>query len=234
MLVRGQVPPSWSGEMPDVLAMLRSGYAPDDGGSDGGSGDGQDSGGAGAGGSGGGGSGDDDAYDKDRALATIRRLRENEKAAKQTAKELEEARARLAEIENKDKSDGEKAVAALRTTEAKLKAAELEAESLRKRYTDSLIANAIEREATKANAVDAETVAALVDRSAIDIDDDGNVKGAEAAVKALLKAKPFLVAGEKAGVKTTPGTPNGADTTASRAEIVKRETEQLRAHYGSI
>ena len=47
-------------------------------------------------------------------------------------------------------------------------------------------------EAVKQGAIDTEAVLALIDRAKVTIDKDGNVQGAEEAVKAILEAKPFL------------------------------------------
>jgi hypothetical protein len=171
-----------------------------------------------------------DDFDKDRALATIRKLREGEKAAKATAKELEDARTKLREFEDKDKTDSEKLSGDLKSTTDKLTAAEQRAAQAETRYKDALIRSAIDREAHKGNAVDADAVAALIDRSGIDIDDAGTVTGADKAVAALLKAKPYLVGGSNGsgGAKSMPGTPNGAGD-PSKDELVKQALEKQAA-----
>lgn len=247
MFVTGQVPGFRFGETPsDILAMLRAGQSAGAGAGDGGNaGDGQktdDGAGAGAGGSG---AGDGDtgsdgkAFDAARAQALIAKLRDENKAAKDAAKEAADLRARLQAIEDKDKSEGEKAVANLTRTQAELKAAQLEAESLRNKYTGALIGAAIEREAGKLNAIDVETVAALVDRSAIAIDESGAVTGADKAVAALLKAKPFLVgqAGSAGGtVKGNGGTPDGKGGGTSRADLIAQTQKELQQSgaYGRL
>jgi len=75
---------------------------------------------------------------------------------------------------------------------------------------------AIAAAANAAHAVDADTVALLVDRSTLTVGDDGAVAGATEAVAALLAAKPFL-----AGPVTPSGgdvvTPAGGDVTPAAA-----------------
>lgn len=236
MLRTGQVPGSWFGEMPDVLAVLRSYQSPTGGTGDGGNGgDGQPAGGS-AGGQGG--TGDDPAgWDKERAARTIQAQREEARKLKEQLKEADELRAKLKAIEDKDKTDSEKLAGDLKSTSDKLTAAEKRAAELEAKYSAALIGAAIEREAGKANAVDAETVAALVDRSEIKLDEAGNVTGADKAVAALLKAKPFLIATGAAGgtVKPTPGTP-GSTGGSTPADLVKANREKLAATgmYGRL
>lgn len=240
MLRAGQVPGWRSGERPDVLAWLRSGYAPDDGGQGGGDagtgGDGQGSGGsAGAGGGGGGGAdgqtgSDGQPFDAARAQRTIDALRSEIKALKGTAKERDDLAARLKAIEDKDKSDSERLAGDLKSATEKLSRAEQRAAEYEQRYTTALIRAAIDREAHRANAIDPDAVYALVDRSEISIDEAGTVVGADKAVAALLKAKTYLVkpdgdggngSGGNSGVKSTPTTPQpkapaGGDDEAAR------------------
>lgn len=242
----GQAPRFQFGETPsDILAMLRAGQSAGAGAGDGGNaGDGQGSGGsdgAGAGGSGGSGDGDKGKdgtpFDAARAQRTIDALREEVKAGKAHKTQLDDALARLQAIEDKDKSDGEKAVSQLTRTQAELKAAQLESESLKAKYNGAIIGGAIERAASAANAIDIDTVAALVDRSAITIEEDGAVKGADKAVADLLKAKPFLVKSDKPGVQNIPGTPSGGKGGASsREDLIAENRKKLQAtgQYGRV
>lgn len=230
----GQAPRGRFGEMPDILDVIRSYQSPAGDATGGNSGDGQGSGGS-DGGAAGGGSGetgsDGKPFDAARAQRTIDALREEVKAGKATKTQLDEALARLQAIEDKDKSDGEKATNALKATETKLTAAEQRAADLEAKYTGALIANAIEREAVKGNAVDTEAVAALVDRSAIKVDEGGAVTGADKAVEALLKAKPFLVKAEGGGqrVQDIPGTPRQQGTSKTRDERIAETRKELQA-----
>lgn len=69
---------------------------------------------------------------------------------------------------------------------------------------DRAIKSAVKLAAIKLNAVDEDAVYALLDRSKVDLDDDGEPTNAEALVTALLKDKPFLVKPEGTNAGGTP------------------------------
>lgn len=71
---------------------------------------------------------EDEEFDKDRALETIRKQRENEAAAKKRAKELE---AKVKEFEDRDKSEAEKTAEARAKAEKEAADARSEANRLR-------------------------------------------------------------------------------------------------------
>jgi len=75
------------------------------------------------------------------------------------------------------------------------------------RNKDLAISAAIQAAASQAGAVDLEAVTKLVDRGSIEVDDEGNVKGADEAVKTLIEAKPFL----KGDGSTTPSVGSGTN-----------------------
>lgn len=163
----------------------------------------------------------EEPFDRDRAMRTIETLRQQEKEAKRLARELEQAQARLKAIDDEKLSETER----LSKKTAELEAA-LQAE--RDRSRDMAIRVAIEREAHKHGAVDAEVIVALVDRNAITLDDDGEVKGAGKAVKDLLDAKPFLKAGTPAG-GAIPNTPRPAGQTLTREQQIEQAQKELQA-----
>lgn len=167
---------------------------------------------------------DGDEFDKDRALATIRKQREREKAQ---AADLKAARAEAATLRAKeqeraeaDKSELEKAQARL----AEREKAHAESEAKLKRVQ---ISTAIERAARKHNARNPEVVAKLIDQDSLEFNDDGEPTNAEDLVKALLKTETYLVGGGTA-TNGVPGTPrsNGTQDHSSR---VKENNEKLRA-----
>ncbi len=127
------------------------------------------------------------------------------------------AETKVTEHEREKLSESERLAAQLADQKAR-------ADDLESRYRDALIRTAIEREASKAGAIDPEVVYALVDRSEIAFDDDGRVKGAGKVVKALLEAKPYLVAQESTGgargVQPTgrAGQPAGRDALIEAAD----------------
>lgn len=76
--------------------------------------------------------------------------------------------------------------------------------------------NAIERAAAKAGAVDPEAVLALIDKSKIQVAQDGTITGVEEAVKSLSEGKAYLFG--KGNTQTLGNGTNPADTTT----VVKR------------
>lgn len=67
----------------------------------------------------------------------------------------------------------------------------------------------------------------LVDQAALNLDDDGNVTGADKAVKALLEAEPYLKGTtESNGSGGPPTTPKGG-ATPTKEELVKQHSEKL-------
>lgn len=89
--------------------------------------------------------------------------------------------------------------------------------------------------AVQAGFVDPADAVALVDKTGIAVDDDGNITGAKEAVEALAKAKPHLMGTGKAG--GTPGSAGnggrqgggGGDDTEFAANIAKKRADQNKA-----
>lgn len=127
--------------------------------------------------------------------------------------DLQAKAAKLAEIEEANQSELEKAQQ--RAEEAERKATEAQ-----QRARDALVRSSVIEAATKANAVDADSVLGLLDTSGIEIGDDGRVEGVEGAVKALLEAKPFLV-----GHPPTPGSPGGTAEGGARGGTTEDSPE---------
>lgn len=168
---------------------------------------------------------DDEDFDKDRALATIRTLREKEKQGKATARELEAAQAKLRELEDRDKSEVERATAKATETEQKLTAAQT-------KLRDMAIRVAVAETASAAGVAPENVKAAirLLDASALEFDDDGEPKNVEAALKALVKEYPMLAPATggdgKTATKSTPATPKPAGT-PNREDLVKKTEQEL-------
>lgn len=226
MLVLGQVPSGRSRDALDVLAMLRSRYAPDDGG--------QDAGGAGGGDSK---QGDDDQptgkdgkpFDADRAQRTIDRQTEELRILRAQAKELADARTRLKEIEDKDKSEVERLAGSAKEASEKLAAAEARAQDLAIRLSVA--------ESAEAAGIPAKNLKAairILDRKAVELDADGEPTNVEAVLKALVKDFPILTMTEggsdeaKPPTQAVPSTPKPAGKPGPKDaenEIYKRIQE---------
>lgn len=102
---------------------------------------------------------------------------------KADAKKEEDARLSAEEKTNKRIADLE---ASVQKANDAVAAAKSDAQSEKLRAT-------IIAEATKQKAVDPSDIVALLPKDAVTIGDDGQVTGAEAAIKSLLEAKPHLV-----------------------------------------
>lgn len=174
-----------------------------------------------------------DDFDKDRAMATIRQLREKEKAGKTTAKELADARQKLKEIEDAGKTETERLAATAKETGEKLTVAE-------KRSQDLAVQLHVERAARKLNFIDDDDAFRLIDRTAITMDDDGNPTNVEALLTALAKSKPHLVKPESDGNGNKPPTPRSTPpspkpaASGSSGDEVDKLAERMRASPGVI
>ena len=168
---------------------------------------------------------DGDDFDKERALATIRKLREKERAGVATQKQLDDALARLKAIEDKDKSETERLAGQAQDASEKLAAAERRAADLALRLT-------VERTATKLGFHDPDDAFRLLDRKAVAMDDDGDPTNVETLLKDLAKAKPHLVKADGADKKAdrgTPTTPKPNGKALSPEELVEEHTKRLQS-----
>lgn len=114
--------------------------------------------------------------DYDALMARMQAADKNHAAAQQRVKELED----------KDKSDLEKA-------QAEAQAAKDEAAKLKQNQTDMLTSNSFLTVKDSPTWHNTSAALKLLDRSLITIEDDGTVKGMEAAVKKLQTDHPYLV-----------------------------------------
>ncbi|WP_432368798.1 phage scaffolding protein [Staphylococcus chromogenes] len=88
------------------------------------------------------------------------------------------------------------------------------------KYQESQLNNAIKLAVAK-DANDANDVLLMLDKSNLELQEDGNVKGLEDAVKALEESKPYLFADNKA----TGRTPNDGD--AITTGITKEQFDEM-------
>lgn len=134
----------------------------------------------------------------------FKELNANAKAGKEAADKLKKLEEKQLEEQGKHKELAEKYKA--------------EAEEARKLVQEEKIARAIQAEATKQGAGDLEAVLALINRGNIKVDDNGNITGADEAVKGLLEAKPYLKGANQGNttVKIGSGTQPGATNTGAK------------------
>ena len=130
--------------------------------------------------------------------------------------DLKAKAARLAEIEAENQTELEK---------AQTRAAELEkqASEATQRAREALLRSAVVAEAARKNVVDPDAAVALLDRSTLELDDDGSPKNIAEAMDSLLKAKPYLAGGARAGGSADLGA-RGGD--AGKGQLTR---EQLKA-----
>jgi chromosome segregation ATPase len=167
---------------------------------------------------------DGQPFDAARAQSTIETLRAEIKGLKGTTKELDAAKARLKEIEDKDKSETEKLAAKATEASEKLTLAEARAQDLAIRLS-------VERAARKLSFIDEDDAYRLLDRKAVEMDDDGTPTNVEALLTALAKAKPHLVGQAETNGKATkavPPTPKPAGAPTKEQEV-DNLYQQMRA-----
>lgn len=160
---------------------------------------------------------DDGEFDRERAMATIRKQRQNERSL---SKELKEAKARLAQLEGEEEkrkkaemSEVERLQGQVTDYEARVLALEAERETM-------IIRSAVERAAAGLGFHNLEDAYHLADLSELEIDEDGSVSGVEKALKALAKERPYLIqVAKKPDINAKDGG-KGKDT--SDVEAVKR------------
>lgn len=114
--------------------------------------------------------------------------------------------------------------------QAKAREAELTAahDQLAIELSEAKIRHAVEITAAKLNFQDPEDAFLMIDLDAIEIDDVGKITGVDKALKALAKAKPYLIRAERI-------IPNIDATTTGRstgAEMSEEEILEFAARYG--
>jgi hypothetical protein len=164
-------------------------------------------------------------FDAARAMTTIEALRAEIKGLKGTQKERDDLATRLREIEDKDKSEAERASG--KAAEAEKKLSETES-----RLRNMAIRVAVAESATAAGIAPENVKAALrlLDADAIELDEDGEPKNVEAVLKGLVKEFPIL-AGEQANGATAkrgvPPTPKPSGQQPTRDERVAQTQKEL-------
>ena len=129
----------------------------------------------------------DEAFDKERALATIRKLREAEKEGKRTLKQLTDAQTRLKELEDAKLSEEEK-------RERRLEELEAERATWEQERQDTRLRLAVYARSAELNVADADLALAVLDRSKVEYGKDGEPLNVADVLLELLEARPILKA----------------------------------------
>jgi myosin heavy subunit len=154
---------------------------------------------------------------------------EREKAKK---KEMEEKLAKLAEYEKAEEerkkaemSEVERLQAEYEEAQQKLKEFEESSKQTKEQAEKRIIETEIKSIARSLNANDPNDVLALIDKSEIKLDDNGNVAGADEVIKAFKEAKPFyfkqVVGADAAGGSNPSKNPSANEITAKEKELAE-------------
>lgn len=136
-----------------------------------------------------GGSAVEEEFDRERAMHTIRTLREAEKAGAKAARERDDLAARLKAIEDAQKTDAEKTAEELE----RLRLADTELKAERKRWAAE---RAVLVAAPKAGITDIALAMAVIDVTEIEFDEKGQPENVDDVLTALVEKHPALAGGE--------------------------------------
>ena len=174
-----------------------------------------------------------DDFDKERALATIKKLREFEKQAKGQAKELDELRVKVKADDDAKLTETERLRKRTEELEAAVKAREAALAEREAAITEQRRANLVMRHAATLGAHDAgdyNILAAVADINPTDTNAERDIKQVLADLK---KAKPYLF---RTASQVTAFGPSGTDAgPESDAQRVARILKASRgAGYGPL
>jgi hypothetical protein len=170
--------------------------------------------------------GKDKAKDNDGLVSALQKER---KAAKEAQRALRAAQKRLEELDAKDKSETDKA----KDTASK---AESQVQKLAGRLKDAAVDNAITRLATELKFRDVDDALKLIDRGAIEVEQDDDdpsdidldLESVKSALAKLAKSKPHLIMAEGQGDKS------GSKFNGSKKPTKEAEEEAIRAKYPAL
>lgn len=161
-----------------------------------------------------------DAFDRDRAMATIRKLRAEVKDAKAQAKRVDELEKKLQEREDADKTEEQRRAERLAALETE------QAESTRK-LRDLRLQLAVHERAAELEIADPALAVAALDRAKVAFDDDGDPTNLDEILRATLDRHPALKAtatgGAGGGGRKSGGTDGGSGGTGSQGPSLTAE-----------
>lgn len=166
-----------------------------------------------------------DDFDKDRALALIRKLRQSEKEAKAKLARLHELETAEQQRADQELSAAQKAAKDAEQLRAQL--AQVEAELRRAKLKDAVQEAAQKLQVGFADGAlnDALALGVFAD---VDVNDRGDVIGVNEAIKALQKSRPYLF--RSAAASGAPNINAGARS-ASPTGLNDEERKQARDRY---
>lgn len=174
---------------------------------------------------------EEEPFDKDRALATISKLREFEKQAKAQEKELASLRLRVKAEEDAKLSETEK-------REKQLQDLQVQAETWKRERRELLAKSAVISQSQKLGIVDPDAAYTLLANS-LQYDENGAPSNVETALKDLIKAKPYLLGAGVSATNAERGAQDGQAAARARWEERNRplniyDQEFVQAHGGGV
>jgi len=165
----------------------------------------------------------DDDFDKDRALATIKKLRSEIKGLKPRLKRVEELEALEADRKKAEEARKEAEMTEAEKLKGQLEEERTKAERAEQRAREMLIRAEFAAEAAKQGMSDPSDAYILADKSEVDVNDLGAVEGVTEAIKDLIATKPYLI-----GKRQAPSVDGGAGSTERSKTIEKLTTEEIQ------
>ncbi|KPK91515.1 MAG: hypothetical protein AMJ88_13490 [Anaerolineae bacterium SM23_ 63] len=155
-------------------------------------------------------------------------LKRTRNALRSANKEAKERRLRLKKLEEEETKRKQAEMSELEIAKEELEKASKERDRLRESRTELIIRHAIELGATKLGFVDPGDAFTLMDMKEIEIDDEtGKVEGIDKALKALAKAKPYLLGQDQEGGHGTPLSIRGKKSQIKKDALPNRSMAQL-------
>lgn len=171
--------------------------------------------------------------DIDKIIAD--RLEREKKKQAETAeklKKLEEYEKAEEERRKAEMSEAERLKADKEEAAKKAEEAEEKAKQAQEKANQRIINTEIKSIARSLNANDLNDVLALLDKSTLEVDEDGNVSGVDLAVQALKEAKPWMfkqaIGADAAGGSNPAKNPSINEITAKEKELEEAREKALK------
>ena len=172
----------------------------------------------------------EEPFDKERAMATITKLREFEKENKRLKDDLEKRTKAEADAEAERLKADQKWEQLAESEKGKREAAEAALTAERLALRDRLAQAEVKAIAARLRFHKPEIAYRLIDTAKLDYDEDGNATNAETLLGELAKSDPYLIAGDDNGKRGIDGygkTPSAAALTAELADKARERSDSF-------
>lgn len=168
---------------------------------------------------------------EDRFAALEAKLERTESALSHANRESASRRKRLEAFEQQEEERQQAEMTELEKAQKKLADLERERETAAETYADNLIRMEIRVQAATMGFASPDDAYHLVNKTEIALNEDGGVDGVEEALKALKKAKPYLLSGQAGTL--APNVDAGAGSPPSRGgEVLTAEEKRIAERTG--